>query len=393
MADTSNTQLVQMNTMKQLLNADATKKAIAGRLPRHLDADRILKVALTSINKTPKLMQCTQASIFASIMQAAEIGLEPGGALGEGYLVPFNVKVKDERGQDHWEMQCQFIPGYRGMIALARRSGQIISLESHIVYAKDSFKCALGLEPSLDHTPAWEELDPGPMRFVYAVAKLKDGGTQFEVMSRAQVEGIRARSKAKDSGPWVTDYDEMARKTVVRRLFKYLPVSVEMAQALEAQAAAEIGDFGLTPGTIDLQISDGQPDESEVLMDKLNWPADKRKATRESYADRPLELVEYLRKQAAPLQSNGVKQGTQDAKPETQPQESQDAGKNPEPAATSGRGGGRKKKSDEAPKDQTPEASKPTDDVSAPQPDPQQTTQESKPGPKDLPATGRFAGF
>jgi recombination protein RecT len=221
-----------LNSIKTML--ENSKNAIASRLPKHLTPDRMLKVALTAINKTPKLLECTRESLMLSIMQAAELGLECGGALGEGYLVPYGN-------------QCQFIPGYRGLISLARRSGQIISIEAHVVFQKDEFDCGFGLDPFLKHTPAWEEADPGPLRFVYAVAKLKDGGVQFEVMSRAQIEGIRAKSKAGRSGPWVDHFDEMARKTVVRRLFKYLPVSVELASALEIQASAEAGDFtGLT---------------------------------------------------------------------------------------------------------------------------------------------------
>lgn len=240
----------QMNNIKGLL--ERSKNAIASRLPKHLTPDRMLKVALTAINKTPKLLECTQESLMMSIMQAAELGLEPGGALGEGYLVPYGN-------------QCQFIPGYRGLIALARRSGQIISIEAHVVHEKDAFDCGLGLDPFLRHTPAWEEEDPGALRFVYAVAKLKDGGVQFEVMSNAQIKAIQAKSKAGRSGPWVDHFDEMARKTVVRRLFKYLPVSVEMASALEVQAAAESGDFsGLIEGELvstTQTIADGQPEK------------------------------------------------------------------------------------------------------------------------------------
>jgi len=228
MANQINTINAQLNSVKQLL--DASKGAIASRLPRHLTPERIIKVALTAANKTPALLACTKESLLMSIMQAAELGLEPGGALGEGYLVPYGK-------------QCQFIPGYRGLISLARRSGQIVSLEAHVVHAKDSFTFELGLESKLVHVPNLEDENPGPLRFVYAVAKLQGGGVQFEVMSRAQVEAIRKRSKAGSTGPWVTDYEEMARKTVVRRLFKYLPVSVELAQALEIQAAAESGDF------------------------------------------------------------------------------------------------------------------------------------------------------
>lgn len=225
---TTSPQNAAMNSVKQLLEASRT--AIASRIPKHLTPDRIIKVGLTACSKNPNLLACTRESLLQSIMQAAELGLEPGGALGEGYLVPYG-KV------------CQFIPGYRGFISLARRSGQIISLEAHVVHEKDKFTFELGLESKLVHIPDLESDDPGKMRFVYAVAKLVGGGVQFEVMSRAQVEAIRRRSKAGNGGPWVSDYEEMSRKTVVRRLFKYLPVSVELSTALELQAGAEIGDF------------------------------------------------------------------------------------------------------------------------------------------------------
>jgi recombination protein RecT len=268
MAD--NNQLAVLNSVKALLNA--SKDAIASRLPRHLTADRMLKVALTSINKTPKLLSCTRESLMMSIMQAAELGLEPGGALGEGYLIPYGN-------------QCQFIPGYRGLIALARRSGQIISLEAHVVHTKDAFTCQLGLNPSLEHTPAWEEVDPGTLRFVYAVAKLKDGGTQFEVMSKVQVDNIRARSKASGSGPWVTDYEEMARKTVVRRLFKYLPVSVEMAQALEIQASTEAGEFVTLDGIDETPVFTATQPVPELTGETQSQPATSGKGGAERLRD------------------------------------------------------------------------------------------------------------
>lgn len=243
-----NTTKDALNNVKQLL--EASKTAIASRLPKHVTADRLTKVALTAVNKTPALLACTKESLLMSIMQAAELGLEPGGALGEGYLVPYGK-------------QCQFIPGYRGLISLARRSGQIVSLEAHVVHAKDAFTFELGLESKLVHVPNLEDEDPGPLRFVYAVAKLQGGGVQFDVMSKAQVDKIRGRSKAGSSGPWVTDYEEMARKTVVRRLFKYLPVSVELAQALELQAAAESGDFTAPPIELEAEVIGGDTAETE----------------------------------------------------------------------------------------------------------------------------------
>jgi recombination protein RecT len=124
------------------------------------------------------------------------------------------------------------IIGYRGLIDLARRSGQISRIEAHPAYEKDRFKIQFGLNPILEHEPDLSG-DPGPMILVYAVAELRDGTKQVEVMTKKQVDGIRARSKAGKSGPWVTDYDEMAKKTVVRRLCKYLPLSVELVTAFE----------------------------------------------------------------------------------------------------------------------------------------------------------------
>lgn len=222
-----------MNALVEFQQILSTKReGIASRLPAHMRhlTDRMVKIALTAAAKNPKILDCSRESVLMSIMQAAELGLEPGGALGEGYLVPYGST-------------CQFIPGYRGLISLARRSGQIISIEAHLVREGDEFDFSLGLEPTLVHRPNLEKEDLGAIRFVYAVAKIRGGGTQHEVMSKAEIEAIRKRSRASGSGPWVTDYGEMARKTVIRRLFKYLPVSVEMARALEIQMQTESGEF------------------------------------------------------------------------------------------------------------------------------------------------------
>lgn len=208
---------------------EAYKGEIARALPKHMTADRMARIALTEVRKTPALTKCKPESLFGAVIQASQLGLEPGSALGQCYLIPFGQEV-------------QFLIGYRGMIDLARRSGQIVSLEAHPVYEGDKFDCAFGLQSDLKHVPDWDNAsraDPAKLRFVYAVAKLKDGGVQFEVMSRGEVDAIRARSKAGRSGPWVTDYVAMAMKTVIRRLFKYLPVSIEMAQAIGQDEMAE----------------------------------------------------------------------------------------------------------------------------------------------------------
>ena len=216
------------NTIATLLQDPRVVSQMALALPKHMTAERLARIALTEVRKNPQLAKADQASFLGAIMQCAALGLEPGGALGHAYLIPYGREV-------------QFIIGYRGMIDLARRSGQILSIEAHVVHEADSFSCRLGLDPDLQHEPAWDAEDPGELRFVYAVAKLKDGGTQFEVMSRAQIEAIRKRSKASGNGPWKTDFEAMAKKTVIRQLFKYLPVSIELAQAVGYDEQADLG--------------------------------------------------------------------------------------------------------------------------------------------------------
>ena len=220
--------------LASLLVDPKVKAQLALALPKHMTAERLARIALTELRKTPALMRCDQASFLGALMQCAQLGLEPGGALGHAYLLPFENR---KRGTT----DVQFIVGYRGMIDLARRSGQIVSLEARAVYASDKFAVRLGLHPDLTHEPDWEASDRGALRFVYAVARLQGGGVQFEVMSRADIERTRAQSKAGTSGPWVSHFEEMAKKTVIRRLFKYLPVSIEVARAVGLDEQAEAG--------------------------------------------------------------------------------------------------------------------------------------------------------
>lgn len=231
----------KQQTIAGLLTDPKVKQQLAMALPKHMTADRLARIALTEVRKVPKLAKCDQTSFLGAIMQCAQLGLEPGGALGHAYLLPFDRR---EKVRGTWQVvgtDVQLIIGYRGMIDLARRSGQIVSIEARAVYAKDDFEVELGLDSRVVHKPAWEEADRGPLTFAYAVAKLKDGGVQFDVMSRAEIEKIRARSKAKDNGPWTTDFDEMAKKTVVRRLFKFLPVSIEIQRAVGLDEQADLG--------------------------------------------------------------------------------------------------------------------------------------------------------
>jgi recombination protein RecT len=202
-----------------------------------MEGDRLARVALTEIRRAPALAKCDPASLLGAIMTCAQVGLEPGGPLGHAYLVPFENRRAGRT-------EVQFILGYRGMIELARRSGQIQSIEARAVYEGDQFDVKLGLDSDLTHVPDFENpnrTQSEKLRFGYAVAKLKDGGVQFEVMSRRELEAVRAQSKAGTIGPWQTHYEAMALKTVIRRLFKYLPISIELATAVEQDERAELG--------------------------------------------------------------------------------------------------------------------------------------------------------
>lgn len=237
--------------------------AIRAVIPKHVTPERLAKVVLGAINRTPALLDCSQSSLLLAVLQAAELGLEPGSALGEAYLIPYGKQV-------------QMIVGYRGLVALARRSGQIKSLESRVVYQRDEFSVEHGTHPRLTHKPCLNG-DPGPLVLVYAIARLTDGAEQVEVMTKTQVDAIRSRSRAAKTGPWVTDYDEMARKTVVRRLAKYLPLSVEMARAIENDARTEAGEPPLTTEGELLIDATVPPEEQE--------PPQQQEATKSSGAE------------------------------------------------------------------------------------------------------------
>lgn len=221
---------------------------IAKMLPKHLNAERLMKVAQIAATTTPALAKCDVASLVGAIGQCAQMGLEPNTVLGHAYLVPFNTKRKDASGAERWVNSVQVIIGYKGLIDLARRSGQIVSIASHEVCAGDHFELVYGIDEKLAHTPAMGER--GDVIGFYAVARLKDGGYAFEFMSTQQVLAIREGSqgwqKAVKDGkqanhPWSAHFVEMGRKTVIRRLAKYLPLSIEFQTAV---AIDEMGTSG-----------------------------------------------------------------------------------------------------------------------------------------------------
>jgi recombination protein RecT len=271
-----------------LLTDPKIKAQMALALPKHVTAERLARVALTEVRKNPALARCDQTSFLGALMTCAQLGLEPGGPLGHAYLIPFENRKANRT-------EVQFIVGYRGMIDLARRSGQIVSIEARPVYEGDKFDVSFGLDSSLHHVPDFDNpnrVQPDKLRFVYAVAKLKDGGVQFDVMSRREVEAVRAQSRAGTTGPWVTHFEAMALKTVVRRLFKWLPISVELASAIEADERAEIGIPQDNPLTVDAETGEilAQPQQPEAAQETPKQAAEQT----EKSASIPAEHDDWL---------------------------------------------------------------------------------------------------
>lgn len=226
--------------LASFLASPAMKSQIQAALPKHMTPERMARIVTTEIRKNPALVKCERNSFLGAVIQCAQLGLEPGNSLGHAYILPYDKREKQNGNWVTVRTDAQLIIGYRGMIDLARRSGQIISISARSVRQGDEFVYRFGLDEDLIHKPS-EEVEDGDVTHVYAVAKLRDGGIQFEVMSTKQIESVRQQSKAKDNGPWKTHWEEMAKKTVIRRLFKYLPVSVEIQRAVMLDEAADAG--------------------------------------------------------------------------------------------------------------------------------------------------------
>lgn len=216
------------DTVYDLLAANA--KAIKNVLPKHLTPERALRLAYTAIQQNPKIGQCSQVSIFNAVVEASMLGLEIGGPIGHAHIVPYKGEAK-------------FIPGYKGYMDLAYRSGLVTNFSFHPVYEKDQFKYSYGLRPTLEHIPCEDE-DPGYLKYAYAVVHYKTGGFDFEVVDKRIIESVKKRSPGAKSNfsPWNTeDVWVMWCKTAVRRLAKRVPQSPELQRAAMLEELAEAG--------------------------------------------------------------------------------------------------------------------------------------------------------
>lgn len=201
-------------------------------LPKHIDASRMTRIIITEVRKNPQLAECDKASFFGAIIQCAQLGLEPGSALGQCYLIPHRIKGK---------LEVQFMIGYRGFIDLMERSGNV-TVEAHPVYEFDTFNYSYGLNPTLEHIPS-RAAGRGAVVAAYAVARYRDGRCKFIVTEKQDLEIARSHSQSKNSeySPWGKFYAEMAMKTAVKRLAKMIPTLIEMRRANEIDDQAELG--------------------------------------------------------------------------------------------------------------------------------------------------------
>lgn len=220
-------------------------------MPRGMEAQQLVRDALTALRQNPQLAQCTPQTVLGGLMSCAQLGLRPS-VLGQAYLVPFKNKGT---------MEAQLIIGYAGLIDLAHRSGKIQSLIARTVYANDHFDVDYGLEDRLVHKPSLKA-DKGEPIAYYAVAKYTTGGHSFLVMGHEQMVAHKDKhSKTSKWGPWVDHFEAMAHKTCVRQLAKWMPKDTELAQAISVDESVRVD---LSPSAIEHPV---HPDhvEGEVV--------------------------------------------------------------------------------------------------------------------------------
>lgn len=261
--------LRQVDDVKQLLHNDQARQQLAAVAAKHMNPERLMRVTANAIRTTPKLQQCEPLSFLGALMQCAALGLEPNTVLGHAYLIPFDNKRKGIT-------EVQLIVGYKGLVDLARRSGHITSITANIHYSDDElWEYEEGTEARLRHRPGPQE---GEKLHAYAIAKFTDGGHAYIVLPWARVLKIRNESQGyktairygKKDTPWIAHEEAMAKKTAIRALSKYLPLSVEFMDAVQVDndggAHVDYAAYASNPEdgpTIDGEYIDGEATEAD----------------------------------------------------------------------------------------------------------------------------------
>jgi recombination protein RecT len=213
MAMLTNTKASTQDRAKALMSmAEARKGEISQLLPAGMDIDRMLQAYILNVKNTPKLLDCDPGSLLKALYTASCMGLEPNPYHGQLYLIPYGKEV-------------QVIPGYKGLLKLVRNSGEVTSIIVNTVHEHDVFEYNLAGSERPVHTYP-KSVDRGQLLFVYLIADFKEGGFHFEMMSKAEIEAVRHKSPGKNSTPWTQHFEEMAKKTVIRRAVKRLPIAL-----------------------------------------------------------------------------------------------------------------------------------------------------------------------
>lgn len=263
--------MIQKATAQPAAKSDAKTsmqayiKQMQGEIKKALPAvttpERFTRIVLSALSTNPKLGQTTPQSFLAAMMTAAQLGMEPNTPLGQAYLIPFY------NNKTHCS-ECQFQLGYKGLIDLAYRSGEVSIIQAQVVYEHDSFNYSFGLEPVLKHIPAAS--DRGESTYVYAMFRTKEGGFGFDVMSMDAVRTFAQQySKSFSSGPWQTNFEEMAKKTVLKKVLKYAPLKSDFQRglALDGTIKTDVGeDMYAVPGTV-LEVDSETGEVTEVGPD------------------------------------------------------------------------------------------------------------------------------
>lgn len=240
-------------TIAEQLSGDRFKDEIAKVLPKHLSPDRMARVALTALRRTPKLRECTPESFFKCMLDLSSWGLEPDGH--RAHLIPYKT-------------ECTVIIDYKGLVELAMRSGKIANVHADVVCDNDDFVVDRGeiVRHSIDY-----KNDRGKVYAVYCLVKFKDGSEKAEVMSRQDVEKVRQSSRAGNSGPWKDHWNEMAKKTVFRRCSKWLPLTAEQLETLDRDfdTPGAMIQRRPTPTAIDVMatLASGETDSDAASLD------------------------------------------------------------------------------------------------------------------------------
>jgi recombination protein RecT len=203
-------------------NLEVMAPELKAALPKHVTVEKFSRVAMTAIQQNPDLVAADRRSLFGAVVRLAQDGLLPDGR--EAALVIFNTKNRS----GGWDKKVQAMPMIAGVLKKIRQSGDVAKVGAQVVCENDHFVWKLGFDEDVEHTPPALDKPRGRVIGAYATAVLKDGSRLIEVMSIEEIEKVRAVSKSKDKGPWVSWFEEMARKTVMRRLSKRLPMSTDL---------------------------------------------------------------------------------------------------------------------------------------------------------------------